>query len=187
MSDQEKQEKQTTAYEQLSDKERLFVDLYLACAMNATAACRRMGYRDPMKQGYRMSNNVQVQKAIRERLSAAAMEADEVLHRLKLIAIADIAAAYSIVEVEDVVDGKNKRLATVDLVQLIENGQSHLVKSVSWTQYGPRIVMHDSVRALELLGQHHGLFKQALDITSGGEPIAAVEVVIHDGRAKAEN
>ena len=78
--------------ENLTDKQQLFVEHYLAC-WNATKAARLAGYSDATA-GVIGSENLKkpnIQAYITERLASAAMGANEVLARLTVHARADIA------------------------------------------------------------------------------------------------
>jgi phage terminase small subunit len=72
----------TPAYDALSAKEQAWVEKCFAAGMNHTAASRSLGYQAPEKHGLRMSKNVHVQAAIRERMAAFRIEANEVLYRV---------------------------------------------------------------------------------------------------------
>lgn len=153
-------DEEQSAYEQLSNRYRRFVDLYLEMGFNATAAARTMGYAHPNKQGPRLLVNDGIKAAISERLSELAMSAGEVMYRLTEHAAADIREVFTIVqEQHGPAEGEaEQRFARLDLPRLLESGKSHLVKSITWTQYGPKIVLHDAQAALKLIGEHHGLF-----------------------------
>lgn len=135
---------ETPAYDALTDKERAWVDAYLARGLNQTAASRSMGYKAPERHGLRMSKIVGVQAAIKERLAAAAMEADEVLHRLSDMARASI---------EEILDG----VGQISLDGIVASGRAHLVKGYSMTQHGPKVELHDAQSALNTLAKIRGL------------------------------
>lgn len=138
-------EPKPSAYDALSVKERAWVDAYLACGMNQTAASRSMGYKAPEMHGLRMSKNVGVPEAIAERIKAGAMQADEVLYRLAQHARGSLA---------DVLDPEEP--ATIAAV--LESPRVHLVKSVAETRHGIRVEMYDAQAALEKIGKALGLF-----------------------------
>ena len=72
------------------------------------------------------------------------MGADEVLERLTEQARASL---------DDFLDGHE-----IDFDKAREAGKMHLLKSVSWTKYGPRIEVCDQHAALVDLGKYHKLF-----------------------------
>lgn len=55
-----------TAYEQLSERQRKFVDAYLQHG-NATEACRQAGYTWPEKQSHQQLGKTRIQAALAER------------------------------------------------------------------------------------------------------------------------
>jgi hypothetical protein len=73
----------------LTTKQRAFVEAYLANGFNATKAARDAGYKSPHPEGSRLLQNATVAAAVRARLTAAAMAADEVLARIAQIGRAD--------------------------------------------------------------------------------------------------
>ena len=72
----------TPAYDALPPKKRQWVDELFLCGRVAAAASRKMGYKAPEQHGWRMSKNVDVKAAIRERLDALEIRANEVLYRV---------------------------------------------------------------------------------------------------------
>lgn len=181
-----------SAYEQLNNKQRAFVDAYIAANFNATRAARIAGYAQPHSQGPRLLENVGIQNAIRERMSAGAMAADEVMQRLANYARFDVSefvrvpvlAATSLadegepVDEDDPVSDKKSRNVEpyVDVLQLIEAGYGYAIKTIKQTANGAVIEFHDPVGALQLIGKHLKLFteRQEIELT---EPI----VIIGDG------
>ena len=82
-----------SAYEQLNNKQRAFVDTYLANGFNATRAATKVGYSP--KTAYSIgSENLrkpEIKAAISERMAEVAMDANEVMGRLAAIARGDMA------------------------------------------------------------------------------------------------
>jgi phage terminase small subunit len=72
----------------LSQKQKLFVESYLA-GPNATKAAIKAGYSEKTaaSQGQRLLKNVEIQKAIHNRVETAIITADEILHGVKSIAL----------------------------------------------------------------------------------------------------
>lgn len=71
----------------LSDRQRLFVEAYLADP-NATQAAIKAGYskKTAKSQGARLLTNVDIRAAVEERIQAAVISADEVLEGIREIA-----------------------------------------------------------------------------------------------------
>ena len=140
-------------------KQRVFVEEYLRC-WNATEAAKRAGYseRTARQQGSRLLSNANILEEIDKRISEKAMAADEVLIRL---------AEQARVSLDEVIDvyGKGKHEWNVNIPKIIADGKGHLIKSLTPTQYGLKVELHDKQRALELLGKHHRLFVDRQEIT----------------------
>jgi len=80
--------------EQLTDKQQLFVESYLANGFNATEAARSAGYQGSdntlSSVGYENLRKPEIASAVQERLNEAAMSANEVLARLSKIARGEV-------------------------------------------------------------------------------------------------
>jgi hypothetical protein len=149
---------QMAAVEQLKPKQRRFLEAYLT-SWNATHAAEVAGYKHPRQQGSRLLTNVDIQAAIQERLSEAAMPADEVLARLTAQARADVGHFLKISDQGEVM---------VDLAGAKRAGLLHLVKKVGWDRKGNLVVeLYDAQAALVHLGKHHGVLKER--VNHGGE------------------
>jgi len=157
----------------LSNKRRAFVEEYLH-DFNATQAAIRAGYspKTAYSQGPRLLDNVEVNAAIKTRLDELKMSAEEVLVKLGEQARSDIATF---------IEATTQRVFLLDMEKVVENG--HLVKKIRYTKDGPEIELYSSQKALELLGKHHGLFKQEVIIQGGDKPLTIG--VIDDWSARA--
>lgn len=142
----------------LTDKQRAFVEHYLV-SWNASDAARQAGYAQAHSQGPRLLENVGVQAEIQSRFAALKMTADEVVTRLTEHARADIREVFTIEQDED-----GTEHADLDLVRLMRSSASRLVKSVTYTKYGPKVELHDAQAALVDIGKIHGLFKDVVEI-----------------------
>jgi phage terminase small subunit len=150
----------------LTDKQQVFVEEYLR-TWNATEAARIAGYAHPHVQGTQTLANLSVQEVIKARLAEKTMSADEVLVRLAEQARGDIREFFTIEEQSTqgrAEESTVERYARLDLVKLLESGKSHLVKSVTYTKFGPKVEMYDAQAALVHIGKHHGLFRDVLDV-----------------------
>jgi hypothetical protein len=169
----------TSAYDRLPAPHRRFVDAYFACGMVEYRAYLQAGYggeeppRAEAERWQRWHQNVRsnasrlttsdnVQAAIRERMKAAAMGADEALFRLSQQAESPQMQFLR-------ADG------TVDLEGLLQAGLGHLVKGTRFNAQGKLIVeFHDAQAALKLIGEHHSLFRQVQELRFT-EPIRIID------------
>lgn len=135
----------------LSNKQRVFVEEYLAC-WNATEAARRAGYAHANVQGSQLLANLSIKEAIQARIAEKAMTADEVLLRL-----ADHARSTMADFVNDAGD--------LDLRAAKQKGKLHLVKTYAVTDKSERIELYDAQAALVHLGRHHGLFVDRQEVS----------------------
>ena len=154
-----------------TDKEKAFVENYLAC-FNATKAARDAGYS---KKSARSTGRENLQKPyiralIASRLKEAAMEADEVLARLSAQARSNIADFL-------VVD--NNGFAHFDFTKEEAADAMHTIKKVKtkrsrrvvrgdeadeadeWEDEQVEVELYDAQRALEILGKHHRIYDDA--------------------------
>lgn len=145
----------------LTSKRQVFVEEYLRC-WNATEAARRVGYKHPNKMGPRLVKVGIIAEEIKRRIAEKAMATDEILLRLADQARTDVGPF--------IVKNDNDDL-TLNWERLKQAGLTHLVKSLTPTRYGTKIELHDAQAALVHLARSHGMFKDRMDITSGGEPI----------------
>lgn len=137
----------------LTPKQQLFIDAYLI-SFNATQAAIEAGYSEKTAYsiGARLLKNVEISEAIRSRLQASAMSADEVLMRLA----------------EQARNEHGKYITqegAVNLAQLIADGKGHLIKGIKETQFGRNIEFYDAQAALGLIGKHHKLFVERTEVT----------------------
>ena len=157
--------------EDLTDKQRVFVEHYLAC-WNAAEAARRAGYSADSARSIGSENLTKpdIRAAIARRLAELAMGADEVLARLSDLARGDIRALLRF-DAEGNFDG----------LRLHQDAPLHLIKKLTPTKAGTTIELHDPAAALTRLGEHHGLFK------SSGEakPVEHVHMTLDEWKREA--
>lgn len=149
----------------LTDKQHAFIEEYFI-DFNATRAAQRAGYEGNLETlasvGCENLRKPHIRERIDQRMQARCMTANEVLSRLADQARMDIGRFL-----HDLGDGEYR----LDLDEVTREGKSHLIKSVFQTRYGTRVDLHDSQRALELIGKHLGLFTERVDMTTAGRPI----------------
>lgn len=162
----------------LRKKQQGFINEYLI-DFNATRAAERAGYKGSDNTlavtGHDLLRNPKIEEVIRQRLKEKAMLADEVLMRLAEQARANLADFLS----RSQEDGP----LVIDLDQAALLGKLHLVKKVKQRifhhlnedgevtsiEVRAEVELHDPQKALELLGKHHGLFKEKVELSGGLE------------------
>ena len=162
-------------YMGLSPKRRAFVEAYLK-TFNATQAAKEAGYSEKTahSQGPRLLGFVDVAAEIKKRLDEMVMSADEVL---RLLSRQATASHKSWIKVDN--DGKiyfdfsdPEAQENIDLIKKIKTKTRHEREGkkdfeVEWVE----VELYDSQRALELIGRHHQLFTDRVDLSTGGKPI----------------
>jgi len=139
----------------LTDKQKQFVEEYLV-DLNATQAAIRAGYSEQTAYsiGQRLLKKVEVQEAIQQaqnkRSERTQITQDEVIRRL----------------IENVDISMGKKATVITIPSKSENGEV-MGNDVAQFVYEPSAAN----KALELLGKHLGIFKDGVDITSGGKPL----------------
>jgi phage terminase small subunit len=126
-----------TAQPKLTLKQEAFIAAYLGAARgNATEAARIAGYRQPQSQGSRLLKNVDIAARVSGYVAARYADADMVLEKLSEIAFAP---SFEFIEV----------------VARDKSGKPIKVK----------MDLSNQVKSLELLGKHHQLFTDKIDIS----------------------
>lgn len=158
----------------LTDKQKRFVEEYLV-DLNATQAAIRAGYaeRTADVQGPRLLGNVRVQEEIQQSMDARSKRTeitqDMVLQELARIAFAngtDFAHVVSREVPTTIIDdeGNPQRvMGSVQSVRLLDTDavdpeKRAAIAGIKEGKYGIEVKSYDKVKALELLGQHLGLF-----------------------------
>lgn len=147
----------------LSRKQKAFIEAYLGDAnFNATQAARLAGYKGNDNTvgsvGWENLQKPAIADRIRERLLESAMSADEVLARLAEQARGEHRQYMEL-------DG------TLNIGCLVEDDRAHLIKTIRPGKYGTLYEFYDAQAALVQIGRAHGLFKDRVDLTTGGKPL----------------
>lgn len=140
----------------LTEKQKRFVAEYLV-DLNATAAAKRAGYKDPnIGRQLITKNNVSAEIAKRREKLQSKLEITQetVLQELAAIAFANGT---------DFVTVTGAGLLDVKPTSQVSREKLPAIAGIKYSQNGIEIKLHDKVRALELLGKHLGVFA-----TSGG-------------------
>lgn len=138
----------------ISSMQQIWLKVYLS-TWNATEAARQAGYKDPEQAGYENKRKQELAAAIEQHIESI-MPAGEVLQRL---------ADHARGSMADFIDVDTN---TLDLQKAAQEGKLHLIKKFTRvdTETSSRvsIEIHDAQSALGLLGKHHGLFKEVIDV-----------------------
>ena len=135
----------------LTEKQKRFVAEYMA-DLNATAAARRAGYKDPnIGRQLITKNNVSAEIAKRREQLQSKLEITQetVLQELAAIAFANGT---------DFVTVTGVGLLCVKPTNEVAREKLPAIAGIKYNQMGIEIKLHDKVRALELLGKHLGIF-----------------------------
>lgn len=135
-----------------------FVRHYLA-TFNASEAARQAGYSDRTAYsiGWENLRKPEIREEIDRQLAAASMPASEVLARLTTHARFDIGELFD--------TNPETGALQLSLAKAKERGVTHLIKKYSDGKSGVSVEVYDAQSALALLGKHHGLFVERVDIS----------------------
>lgn len=167
----------------LTNRQKRFVEFYLQ-TWNASKAARLAGYTgDSNTVGPRLLANVVIKASIKARMAETAMQTDENLQRIADQArfnITDFIAEKK----RPIYDDDGRQIAEIQTFELDWDElkrRGHLVKSITNTQWGPRVEAYDAQAALFKIGTALGALTERVDMTSQGEQINLV-VYMPDNR-----
>lgn len=151
---------------ELTHKQALFVEAYLANGGNATAAARSAGYKSPRQMGSENLTKPYIAEKIGVRIKEAAIQADEVMELLTKVARGFDPLKYTTQRDLYARDKSGEpyligTMVELNLDALEDDGLGWLIKSIKNTSYGPRYEFQDPMNALPLLAKHHDLLKEA--------------------------
>lgn len=147
-----------------SKREQAFVEFYFTERFNGTKAAIKAGYspRSAHVTASRLLRKAKVIEAIAEKMTDLKMSADEVLINL---------TEQGRGSMGDFVSLDKKGSPYIDLAKAIENDKLHLVKKLKITvktgntnERTTEIELYDKQAANTLLGKHHRLFAEKLEI-----------------------
>ena len=150
-------------YNKLSAKRQRFVDEY-CIDFNGTQAAIRAGYsaRTANEQAARLLATVSVKRALEEKRAEIAesskLKVSDVIDELRNIAFSDITQVISF----------NNSKAKIKSSRKLSEDARKVIASVSQTQAGLTIKMHDKVKALELLGRYLNIFTDRVEVDGCG-------------------
>lgn len=150
----------------LTDKQRALVDHYLGAArMDPVQAAKLAGYTGQNKTLSETANRILDLPAARVQVEQyfdkTCTNAGEILALLTDYMRADIGDFFDIIP--------PGRVAILNLEKAKERGKLHLIKSLWYTQQGPRLELHDPMKAAELLGKALRLWVERVQEEHTGE------------------
>jgi hypothetical protein len=138
----------------LSPSERIFLVEYLR-TWDVMASARAAGCDDPTY--YEASALFQrIRPAVNERMRGAVMNEDELMMRL-----VEVARGLRPDEID--------KFGFLEFKKLKERGRTHIIKKVSRNMRNVTVEMHDSMKALELLGRIMGVIKDRTEHMHDGK------------------
>jgi phage terminase small subunit len=162
----------------LTNKQQAFVDEYLV-DLNATQAVIRAGYssKHADKLAHEVLHHPRVSAAVRtalaERSRRTGVNADRVIAELAKIAYANLEDVVNL-DTGTFVEGTN-RDDTAAIVSL-------KVRNIRDGGIEREFRLHDKMKALELLGRHHGMFDDKLKISiDAGSDLTSGDMVRQAG------
>jgi len=167
--------------DELTDKQRLFIEEYLL-DLNATQAAIRAGYSEDTarQQGSRLLSNVNIQKEIKkakqERIERTKITQDRVLKELSKIGFADINDFLRFGTEKTVIGRDESGEPITDYANVVELKDSQevdgsVISEVQLKDGKLKFKLHDKMKALNDIGRHLGMFNDKLDITTNGESV----------------
>jgi len=156
----------------LTPYQQCFVDEYMV-DLNQSQAILRAGFTgkptSAKTAATRLMSNIhvktEVRRRIKERSERTQITADRVLIELALIGFYDIREIFDVKnnlkEISELTDASSRAIASIE-IEIDKIG----IREISTTK---KIKMHDKIRALQLIGNHIGMFKES---TSGAEDVA---------------
>ena len=150
-------------YNKLSAKRQRFVDEYCV-DFNGTQAAIRAGYsaNSANMQAARLLANDNIRKALDEKrleiAESSKLKVSDVIDELKRIAFSDITQVTSF----------NNSKAKVKSSRKLSEDAKKTIASVSQTQNGLTVKLHDKVKALELLGRYLNIFTDRVEVEGCG-------------------
>lgn len=133
-----------------------FVVNYFKLNMNQTRAYlatygENLDYYGAAASANRLLKNAKVSTAIKAELQSRILSQEEILSRL-----AEMGRSAHAQYIKE--DG------TVDIKQMVKDGNAHLIKGIKKTKYGDVYEFHDAKSALELHGKYWAMWKDKYEI-----------------------
>jgi len=150
----------------LSEKQKQFCKEYTV-DFNGSAAANRAGYSKSRarKTASELLSNEEIIKEISVLISKREKNDDRVQRVINELEAIAYAKTTDYVKVKDMIVGKGKtrrkiRVAYIELTSEVEAEKQKAISEIRQTKDGISLKTHDKVKALELLGRHHGIFEK---------------------------
>jgi phage terminase small subunit len=172
--------------EELTDKQRMFIEEYLI-DLNATQAAIRAGYSEDTARQIASENlskpyiQEAIQEAKQERIERTKITQDKVLQELAKIGFANIKDYLSVEDFEieagfelDENGQPDKSKPIKKLVrgvkifetEQLDDDKASAISEIRQTKTGISLKLHDKIKALEDIGRHLGMFNDKLNINA---------------------
>lgn len=167
----------------LTRKQRVFIDEYVKC-WNGAEAARRAGYsvRSAREIAVNLLADISIKAEIDDRLATIHMSSEEVLKEISDIARGDMGQFLDNNLCVDISEAR--KLGLTKLIKKIKQKtvihQAKNENDEDTEVHDIEIELYDKLGALEKAGKYHGLFKEQLDVTSGGEKLT-IRLKAEDG------
>jgi len=165
------------------------VDAYFGNSMNATMAYMDLhpnsSYNAARSSSCDLLANPNIEAAISKRLKAKAMGVDELIARYGEQARASLFPFIRITD-EGFVFFDFSHPQAKEHMHLIKKIMSKRTRRIEdkevWEDEWVQVELYDAQKAMEMIGKMQGLFKEQIDVTSGGEKINLVWRTFEDGK-----
>jgi phage terminase small subunit len=153
----------------LDDRWKLFAAEYCLDFTVSRAAERA---QVPVVLAYAMIHDPRVVALVKDHKRRASdrvnISIDNTLEKLRMVADADV---IGVLESLSHIEGTT----LADRLRKLPLEVQYSIKGIKWTKNGPEIVMHDKLKAIELIGKYLGIFSDKLEVSGpGGTPVELI-------------
>ena len=160
----------------INAKQITFCEEYLV-DLNATQAAIRTGYarRTANRIGSQLLSKLVIQEKIAELVAERSQENLATVERI----IKEL-CAIAFTKLTDIVYIDAQGQAKVKPTAELTDAQQRAIESISETQFGVKIKMHDKTRAIELLGRHLGMWLDRVEVNNTGKVTELTDEQLQD-------
>lgn len=176
----------------MTDKQKIFCEKYIQC-WNATEAARQAGYSgsDDTIRAIASENLTKpnIREYIDKRIQEVSMSTNEILHRLTEWGRGTVAPFLTDDNYSEALSvNSDEAKKAIGLIKKIKQDETVLKSKNSndeiVTKRRFEIELHDAKDAVDKLARIRGLYKDNLDITSGGEKIQGSPIIAHNPKGE---